>query len=170
MFVPRFVVFFAPFVAYSFGVAFCRRVLFRAAVVSPHPLEALAVLFSAFVMAAMRPADRVMTYVAVLAFFAFFTGITSGRLFLPPERIAGTREFEEEHQEPTISIWKRWIALAHTAADFQIRLILAACYALLIGPIAVLFRLTRPNEGAPSTTWITRAKSDSTIGSARKSF
>lgn len=170
MFVPRIIIGFAPFAAYSFGVAFCRKVLYKAPTVSAHPLEAIAVLAAAVVIAAMRPATGVLVYILLSAVAAFIAGVALGRLFLPAGRPAGTREFEDEKHASATTLWKRWVAFSHVAADFQVRLILAACYLVFVGGVAVLFRLTRPSAAPVRSAWVPRASVDPTLESVGKPF
>jgi len=85
--------------------------------------------------------------------------------------LAGTREFEEWNKPAEAGPWKRWLAFSRAVADYEFRLLLVACYLVVVAPFAIAFRLRRAEqaEGAGSSAWIPRTDSP-TFDAARRPF
>jgi hypothetical protein len=131
----------------------------------------------------------VMAALATVAFLprphhrlAFFAACGAGmsilgalvvRLTHPRERraTAGTREFEShDAAEAGLSAWKRWLAFSRQVVDYEFRILLVACYLLLVGPMAIAFRSRRDEAQIdPESTWIPRT-SVADLDSARRPF
>ena len=78
-----------------------------------------------------------------------FVGAVVGSAMLVRRKhaAAGTREYEEERgASGDISLWKRWLNSSRAVVDYEFRLMLLACYLLVIGPFALVFRLGKGNS------------------------
>jgi hypothetical protein len=85
---------------------------------------------------------------------------------------AGTKEFEDAGgQKSATSLWKRWLNFSRAVIDYEFRLMLVACYILIVGPIALAFRWRReePIGTGRTSTWTPRANTPS-LDAARRQF
>ena len=77
---------------------------------------------------------------------------------------------------PHASVWRRlwaaWKRLAHAIGTVQAKLILSLLYLLIVGPVALVRRLTADPLGLRPrprpTYWVGRAAGDATLARARR--
>lgn len=165
---------FVSFVAYATGVVTVRRWRARAPIGAVHPLEALLALAVVVGSVFLRRLHYSARFVALSAVGMLFIGAVVGSAMLLRKKhaVAGTREYEEERGAVgDISLWKRWLNASRAVVDYEFRLMLLACYLLIIGPFALVFRLRRRNSiGAEArTAWVPRGDA-SGIEVARRPF
>lgn len=169
---PTAVILILAFVAYATGAVTTRRM--SASRCSPvvYPVEVFFVACALVMIRLLRqppyPAGYLACWILVMtvcgALIARATLVVEGRA------TAGTREFEDSHGSGPSSAWQRWLSYSRAIIDHEIRLVLVACYLVIIGPFAVAFRLMREEPaGDITSTWIPRTESPS-LGSARRPF
>jgi hypothetical protein len=165
---------FVSFVAYATGVVTVRRWRAKGPVGAVRPLEALLAFAAVASSVFLRRPYYSARYVALCALGMWFVGgvVGSAMLLRKKHAAAGTREYEEERGAPgDVSLWKRWLNASRAVVDYEFRLMLLACYLLVIGPFALVFRLRRgKTTGAElGTTWVPRGPA-SGIETARRPF
>jgi hypothetical protein len=151
---------FVSFVAYATGVVTVRRWRAKGPVGAVRPLEALLAFAVAAGSVFLRRPHYSARYVALCALGMFLVGVVVGSaMLLRKKQAAGTREYEEERAASgKISLWKRWLNASRAVVDYEFRLMLLACYVLVIGPLALVFRLRRGNRAGAElgTAWVPR--------------
>ena len=139
-----------------------------------HPLELLLALAVVAGSLFLRRAHYSAGYLALCALGMLLIGAVVGSVMLLRRKhaAAGTREFEEERAASgDISLWKRWLNASRAVVDYEFRLMLLACYLLVIGPFALVFRLRKASSAGPEsrTAWVPRGDADG-IEAARRPF
>jgi hypothetical protein len=162
------------FVAYATGVVTVRRWRPKAPMGAVHPLEVLLAFAVVVCGLFLRRPHYSTRYLALSALGMLFVGAVVGSAMLLRKKhaTAGTREYEEQRAAAgDISLWKRWLNASRAVVDYEFRLMLLACYLLIIGPFALVFRLRRRNSaGAEArTAWVPRGDA-SGIEAARRPF
>jgi hypothetical protein len=166
---------FVSFVAYATGVVTVRRWRTKGPSGAVHPLElllALAVVVGGGLF--LRRPHYSAGYIAVCALGMLLIGAVVGSVMLLRRKhgAAGTREYEEERTAGgAISLWKRWLNASRAVVDYEFRLMLLACYVLVIGPFALVFRLRKGNRAGrePGAAWVARGDAAG-IEAARRPF
>ena len=139
-----------------------------------HPLElplALAVVVGSLFL---RRAHYSAGYLGLCALGMLLIGAVVGSVMLLRRKraAAGTREYEEERAaNGDISLWKRWLNASRAVVDYEFRLMLLACYLLVIGPFAPVFRLRKGSSAGPESgsAWVARGDAAG-IEAARRPF
>ncbi|HEV7566623.1 MAG TPA: hypothetical protein VGO31_11755 [Microbacteriaceae bacterium] len=71
-------------------------------------------------------------------------------------------------------LWQAWQAYAKRAGQYQTRTLLAIVYVIVVGPIALVARLTGAkllDQGRDSSGgWLTRSARDHSLGAMRRQF
>jgi hypothetical protein len=165
---------FVSFVAYATGVVTVRRWRTKGPIGAVHSLEALLAFALVVSSVFLRRPHYSARYVALCGLGMLFVGAGVGSAMLLRKRrvAAGTREYEEEHAAAgEISLWKRWLNASRAVVDYEFRLMLLACYLLVIGPFALVFRLRKGNSAGSElgTAWVPRDDA-SGIEAARRPF
>jgi hypothetical protein len=165
---------FVSFVAYATGVVTVRRWRAKGPVGAVHPLEALLTFAVVVCSVFLRGPHYSARYVALCALGMLFIGaVVGGAMLLRKSRaIEGTREYEEGRGAPgKISLWKQWLNASRAVVDYEFRLMLLACYLLIIGPFALVFRVRRAKRAGAElrTAWVPRGDA-SGIEAARRPF
>jgi len=165
---------FISFVAYATGVVTVRRWWSRRSSSAAHPIEALLALGVLLSSAFLRRPHYTIKYVALCAAGMVLIGALVGCVLLLRRNrtVAGTREYEEARGDAAaISLWKRWLSASRAIVDYEFRLLLVACYLLLIGPFAIAFRLGRGTKAGSNTAsaWVPRHDAPS-LEAARRPF
>jgi hypothetical protein len=171
---PTVIVAVISFAAYATGAVLARRRLPSRVSVPVDPIEVLIVSGGLLLIVALPHAASSLTYVLVCALLGLLLGALTATATLARNKGGGggTREFEDipAPLRPT-NAWKRWLSFTRSVADYEIRLLLVACYLLIIGPIGVAHRLARAtpaNDGSRSN-WLPRSDR-ATLDAARRSF
>jgi hypothetical protein len=162
------------FVAYATGVVMVLRLWSRRSSAAAHPVEALLALGVLLSSAFLRRPHYTMKYVALCAAGMLLIGVVVGCVMLLRKNraIAGMREYEEARGDAAaISLWRRWLNTSRAVVDYEFRLLLVACYLLMIGPFAIAFRLGRGRSARSETasTWVPRHDAPS-LEAARRPF
>ena len=163
---------FVSFVAYATGVVSVRRWRAKGPIGAVHPVEVLLAFAVVVSSAFLRRPHYSAGYIALCALGMLFVGAVVGSATLIRRRhaAAGTREYEEERGAAgDISLWKRWLNASRAVVDYEFRLILLACYLLIIGPFALVFRLRSSSGAEAGTAWVPRGDA-SGIEAARRPF
>jgi hypothetical protein len=165
---------FVSFVSYAFGVVTSQRWRGRKSLGAVHPLELLSALLVVLLGVFLRMPHYSLGYLALCIVAMFFIGsVVGGMMFLGKKRgTAGTREYEEEPRDvANLRVWKRWLNFSRAVADYEFRLLLLACYLLVVGPFAILFRLGRAKNALQSAEsgWMPRSDEFS-LNSCRRPF
>ncbi len=152
---------FISFVAYATGVVTVRRWRAKVPGGTVHPLEMLLALAVVLGSLFLRRAHYSARYTAVCALGMLLIGAVVGSVMLLRRKhaVAGTREFEEGRAASgDISLWKRWLNASRAVVDYEFRLMLLACYLLVIGPFALVFRLRKGSSAGheSGTAWVPR--------------
>ncbi len=161
------------FAAYATGAVLAKRIFSSRVSAAVHPLEVFVVASIFAGVAAQRRPHYSFAYCALWLGAIVLIGSAISRATLVAEgRVsAGTREFEEpEDAEKSASLWQRWLSFSRATVDHEFRILLVACYLIIIGPFAIAFRLLRAkpaNEAASS--WTPRSDTPS-LDSARRPF
>ncbi len=159
--------------AYAVGAVATRRALaFRAQAV--HPAEVLLAAGALVGLALLRHPPYGVTYCIVCAAVMFLAGAAVATTTTSRKKLVagGTREFEDAGLSAgPKSPWRIWLSFSRAVVDYEFRLLLVACYLLIIGPIAIAFRLVQADpagSGVPST-WTTKNDTGS-LDAARRPF
>jgi len=71
-------------------------------------------------------------------------------------------------------LWARWKVLAQKIGDFQARVILTLLYFVILGPIALLFKLFRDPLGlkppAGSSVWVSKPAHEDSLEASKRQF
>jgi hypothetical protein len=165
---------FISFVAYATGVVTVRRWGREAPTRAVHWVEML-LAFSVVVSGVFLRRPRYsLRYVALCALGMLLSGAVVGGAMLlrKKQAVAGTREYEEgQGNAEDLSLWKRWLNSSRAVVDYEFRLLLLACYFLIIGPFAIAFRLGRTESAADESlsAWVPRNET-SGMDAARRPF
>jgi hypothetical protein len=153
---------FLCFVSYATGVVMVQRWCGIGHRGSVHLLELLlAVAVVSFGVFLGKP-HYSMKYLALCLSGMFFFGVSigSGMLLGKKQTAAGTGEYIEGSGETAnLSLWKKWLNSSRAVVDYEFRLLLLACYLLIIGPFAIVFRFssgTSSRKGMGSA-WLPRS-------------
>ncbi|MGB8322314.1 MAG: hypothetical protein WCE52_05055 [Candidatus Acidiferrum sp.] len=127
-----------------------------------------------FIVFFLRNRLHSLKYVALCSFGAFLIGLTVGSLMLLRKKsvVAGTKEYEDRGGSiPDLSLWKQWLNFSRAAVDYEFRLLLLSCYFLIIGPLAIVFRLGSGESSHEDgkSSWIARSE-DSSLDAAGRPF
>jgi hypothetical protein len=165
---------FVSFVAYATGVVTVRRWRRKGPSGAVGPLEVLLAFAVVLGSVFLRRPHYSARYIAFCAVGMFLIGTVVGGAMLLRKKhaAAGTREYEEERTAAgDISLWKRWLKASRAVVDYEFRLMLLACYLLIIGPFALVFRLgrTKSADVVSGTAWVPRGDA-SGIEAARRPF
>ncbi|HEY1470712.1 MAG TPA: hypothetical protein VGF61_16855 [Candidatus Acidoferrum sp.] len=161
---------FVSFVAYATGVVTLRRWRAKGPIGAVHPLEVLLALAVVLSSAFLRRPHYSARYIALCVLGMLLIGAVVGSATLPRKKhAAGTREYEEERAAGDISLWKRWLNASRAVVDYEFRLILLACYLLIIGPFALVYRLRSSSGAEAGSAWVPRGDA-SGIEAARRPF
>jgi len=165
---------FVSFVAYATGVVTVQRWRSNAPKGAVHPLELLLALGVVASGACLRKPRYSVGYVTLCVLGMLFVGVLVGSAMLVRKKpaAAGTREYEEgQGDRGDLSQWKRWLNSSRAVVDYEFRLMLLACYLLVVGPFALLFRLGgRKSVGsAGASAWVPRSDA-SNMETARRPF
>lgn len=138
------------------------------------PLEAMLAFAMVVSSVFLRRPHYSLRYVALCALGMLFVGALVGSVILLRKKhaTAGTREYEEERGTAgEIALWRRWLNSSRAVVDYEFRLMLLACYLLVVGPFALVFRLSRGNNASRETrtAWVLRGDT-SGIEAARRPF
>lgn len=71
--------------------------------------------------------------------------------------------------------WEVWKAYAHRAGSYQTRVLLTVVYAVVLGPVAFIGRLTGSplmdlSPSASETAWLVRGTPEKTLADLRRQF
>jgi hypothetical protein len=158
--------------AYAVGAVVTRRALARRATAPAHPLEVILAAGALVAIALLRRPPYRVTYCVMAASAMFLIGAAIAGLTRRKAMAGGTREFEDAAATArAASLWKRWLSFSRAVVDYEFRLLLVACYLLIIGPVALAFRFLRadPAGRGAASTWM--PKSDTpTLDAARRPF
>jgi hypothetical protein len=165
---------FVSFVAYATGVVMVRRWRTERSTGVVRPLEAMLAFAMVVSSVFLRRPHYSLRYVALCALGMLFVGALVGSLILLRKihAAAGTREYEAERGTTgEISLWRRWLNFSRAVVDYEFRLMLLACYLLVVGPFALVFRLGSGNSAGTETrtAWVPRSDV-SGIEAARRPF
>lgn len=84
--------------------------------------------------------------------------------------IAGLREFEDFQGDKKLSLWRLWLNWSRAVVDYEFRLLLVACYIVLVAPIALAFRRrAKQSTQDMKSAWIPRSTTAS-MDTARRPF
>jgi hypothetical protein len=138
------------------------------------PLEVMLAFAVVVSSVSLRRPHYSFRYVALCALGMLFVGALVGSVILLRKKhaAAGTREYEPERGTTgEISPWRRWLNSSRAVVDYEFRLMLLACYLLVVGPFALVFRLGRGNRASTETrtAWVPRGVA-SGIEAARRPF
>jgi hypothetical protein len=70
-------------------------------------------------------------------------------------------------------VWAKWKALAQRIGDFQARVILTILYFLILGPLALLYRVFRDPlrlKRAGTSGWLARPQAADSLEAAGRQF
>lgn len=165
---------FVSLVAYATGVVTVRRWRTKGPSGAVHPLEVLLVFAVVVSSVFLRRPHYSARYVALCALGMSFIGVVVGSAMLLRKKhaAAGTREYEEERGAAgNISLWRRWLNASRAVVDYEFRLMLLACYLMVIGPFALVFRLKRGKSAGAQlgTAWVPRGDA-ADFDAARRPF
>jgi hypothetical protein len=165
---------FISFVAYATGVVTVRRWRAKRPSGPVHPLELLLAIAVVVGSLFLRRPHYSAGYLALCALGMSLVGAVVGSVMLLRRKhaVAGTREYEEERAAAgDIRLWKRWLNASRAVVDYEFRLMLLACYLLVIGPFALVFRLRKGNSAGreSGTVWVPRGDAAG-IEAARRPF
>ncbi len=165
---------FICFVAYATGVVTVQRRGGKGPNGAVHPLEELLALGVVLTGVYLRRPHYSLRYVALCALGMLLVGTVAGSAMLLRKRhaAAGTREYEEGRGDAgDLSLWKRWLSFSRAVVDYEFRLMLLACYFLVVGPFAIVFRLGRGKSagGVAGSGWVARSDASS-METARRPF
>jgi len=158
--------------AYATGACVARRVL-GARSSAVHPLEVLLVAGALAGIVLLRRPDHAVRYDVMCAVAMLLVGAAiAGVAVITREHVtAGTREFEDAGAEQPASAWKRWLNFSRAVVDYEFRLLLVACYLLIIGPMAIAFRLLRAKPAGSDVVSNWTPKSDTpSLDAGRRPF
>ncbi len=163
----------ASLAAYAAGAVATRRVLAS----RPTAVQPVEVLLAAGALAGIallrRPPYRV-TYYAICAAAMFLIGAATAAATMTTKKraVGGTREFEDAGApvRPD-SLWQRWLSFSRAVVDYEFRLLLVACYLLIVGPIAIASRFLRSDTAGSDATSTWTPKNDTpNLDAARRPF
>ena len=161
------------FTAYATGAVLARRAFSSRVSAAVHPLEVFVVAAIFAGVAAQRRPHYSLAYCALWLGAIVLIGAAMSRATLVAEgrASAGMREFEEpEDAEKPASLWQRWLSFSRATVDHEFRLLLVACYLIIIGPFAIAFRLLRAKPASEAaSSWTPRSDTPS-LDSARRPF
>lgn len=165
---------FVSFVAYATGVVTVRRWRTEGSTGVVRPLETLLAFAMVVGSLFLRRPHYSLRYVALCALGMLFVGALVGSVILLREKdaAAGTREYEQERATTgDSSLWRGWLNFWRAVVDYEFRLMLLACYLLVVGPFALMFRLGRGNRASieTGTAWVPRGDAFG-IEAARRPF
>ncbi len=171
---PTVIVAVISFAAYATGAVLARRRLPSRISPPVDPMEVLIVSGGLLLIVALPHAASSLAYVLVCALLGVLLGAITATATLARNKGGGggTREFEDIRAPArSTNAWKRWVSFTRSVADYEIRLLLVACYLLIIGPLAVAHRLSRatPAYDRSPSNWLTRSDT-ATLDAARRSF
>ncbi len=165
---------FISFVSYATGVVTIRRWVREEPTGAVDPVEALLALGVVVCSVSLRKPHYSAKYVALCALGMSFAGLVVGSAMLlrTKRSTAGTREYEQERASTgNVNLWRRWLNASRAVADYEFRLMLLGCYLIIVGPLAVAFRMGRRKNagdgGAPA--WVPRSDADG-MEAARRPF
>lgn len=157
---------------YAVGAVTTRRMTswFGAAV---HPIEVLLAGGALVGIALARRPPHTGTYCVLCAGSMLVIGATISRLTTGNKVAGGTREFEDPGTTAgaAAGAWKRWLSFSRAVVDYEFRLLLVACYLLIIGPVAMAFRFLGAGSTGSSaaSNWILKNDAPS-LDAARRPF
>ncbi len=165
---------FISFVSYATGVVTVQRWKGKGRGGPVHPVELLLGAAIAMCGVFLRKPHYSLKYLALCSIGMILVGgIVGFALLVSKEhQAAGTREFEERHGDGSnLSLWKRWLNSSRAVVDYEFRLVLLACYLIIIGPFAILYRLGRGriNREEMKSSWLPR-NDDFSADAARRPF
>jgi hypothetical protein len=159
------------FIAFSTGAAVVRRRLGFRFSSTVSPFEVLMLVFGVALVAMTGPRNVSFVYFVACGSAMGAFGATIAWLKRENRGSGGTREFEEFGSCSRTTLWQRWINFARSVADYEIRLVLVACYLFLIAPMALAFRAFGNSTSAAdsSSSWLPR-NNDASLHASRRSF
>jgi hypothetical protein len=131
----------------------------------------MALVFGVAVVAMTEP--RSLSFIFFVACGSAMGGFGAAIAWLKRENkgSGGIREFEEFGSFNRTTLWQRWMNFARSVADYEIRLVLVACYLFLIAPMALAFRAFGNSTSAADSpsSWLPR-NDDASLHAAWRSF
>ena len=165
---------FISFVSYATGVVTVQRWGSKRSSGAVRPLELLLAMATVSCGIFLSRPHYSLIYLALcsIGMLLFGAGIGSVMLLSNKHAAAGTREFEmASGDDANLSIWRRWLNSSRAVVDYEFRLLLLACYVIVIGPFAFVFQLGRKRNASEGITsaWLPRSE-DFSPESARRPF
>jgi uncharacterized membrane protein len=165
---------FVSFVAYATGVVIVQRWDSKGPRGAAHPMEALLALGVIVTAVFLWKPHYSLSYIAFCVLGMLFAGAVVGSVLHLRKKhaAAGTREYEQAHKDAgNLNSWNRWLNSSRAVVDYEFRLMLLACYFLIIGPFAIAFRLGRKESAAEGSlsAWVPRSETAS-MEAARRPF
>jgi ABC-type branched-subunit amino acid transport system permease subunit len=159
--------------AYAVGAVATRRVL-ASRPTAVQPVEVFLAAGALASAALVRHPPYPVTYYANCAVAMFLLGVAIAAATVTTKKRAagGTREFEDAGAPAQVaSPWKRWLSFSRAVVDYEFRLLLVACYLLIIGPIAMASRFLRADTAGndEASTWIPKEDTPN-LDAARRPF
>jgi|SRR5271165_1240857 len=165
---------FVSFVAYATGVVMVQRWRSNAPQGAVHSVELLLALGVVVSGVCLRKPHYSASYVALCVLGMLIIGVSVGSAMRVRKKsaAAGTKEYQEpQGDRGGLSRWKRWLNCSRAVVDYEFRLMLLACYLLVVGPFALVFRLrARKSVGSKmASAWAPRRDAPN-METARRPF
>ncbi len=168
-----FITFFS-FVAYATGIVAVQRWSNKTHDGAVRPVEVLLGLAVVVCGMFLNKPHYSLQYLAFCLFVMFSIGavIGIGVLLSKNRGTAGTGEYSDEvGGHGNLSLWKQWLNFSRAVVDYEFRLLLLACYLVVVGPFALLFRAgqKKNTSEAMGSAWLPRSN-DNSMEAARRPF